>query len=84
MPIKFGTKAHEIAMYGCTEAAIKTMYKDTIYRKTDPDHGGCMLVMAILSDAQEALDHGDAESNRQFINKAKYLIHSKLQDAQED
>lgn len=81
---KFQSNDHQIAMYGCTEADIEAMYRDTIYRKTDPDTGGCMLVMAILSDAQEALAHGDAESNRRWINKAKYLIHAKLQDRTEE
>jgi len=37
-----------------------------------------MLAMSILSDAQEMMAAGDAESARQYINRAKWVISEKL------
>ena len=42
-----------------------------------------MLAMSILSDSQEEMGRGNAETARQYINKAKYIMgkqHSKLRN----
>jgi hypothetical protein len=36
--------------------------------------GWGMLTMSILSDSQEAMERGQPEVSRQFINKAKWII----------
>lgn len=36
--------------------------------------GGAMVVMSILSDAQEEIEFGQVEDARQTINRAKFLI----------
>jgi len=33
-----------------------------------------MLCLSILSDAQEVISRGDAETGRQFINRAKFVL----------
>ena len=33
-----------------------------------------MLAMGMLSDAQERMVHGDTETARQYINRAKYVL----------
>ena len=39
--------------------------------------GWGMLTMSILSDSQEAMERGQPEVSRQFINKAKWIIANK-------
>jgi len=59
-----------VEMYGCTQDDLGQMMANPINRI-----GGIyMLTMSILSDAQEAMAHGDNEMARQFINRAKYVI----------
>lgn len=59
--------------YGCTEADLDTMVEHKI-GGIDP-----MFIASILSDAQEVLSQGDAETSRQFMNRAKYFLF-KLQE----
>ena len=59
-----------MVMYGCTQDDLGQMMANPINRM-----GGIyMLTLSILSDAQEAMAHGDNETARQFINRAKYVI----------
>ena len=59
-----------VEMYGCTEDDLGQMMANPINRIG----GMYMLTLSILSDAQEAMRHGDNEMARQFINRAKYVI----------
>jgi hypothetical protein len=40
--------------------------------------GPKMLVMAIASDAQEMLAHGDTEGARQLLNRIKWTVSKKI------
>ena len=57
-------------MYGCTQEALTGLMN----RPSISIGGDYMLVMSILSDAQEAMSHGDNNTARQFINRAKYIM----------
>jgi len=39
-----------------------------------------MLVMSILSDAQHVLEHGDYDTARQFMNRAKYVLSYRMKE----
>lgn len=55
--------------YGCAEEDLDKMISRNFYgTKT-------MLAVSILSDAQQVLEFGRAEECRQFINRAKYVMH---------
>jgi len=58
---------NEIKMYGCTKADLIEMLEDSIGSYE-------MLAMGIMSDAQQVMAHGDTETARQFINKAKWVL----------
>ena len=58
---------NEIKMYGCTKADLIEMLEDSIGSYE-------MLAMGIMSDAQHVMAHGDTETARQFINKAKWVM----------
>ena len=58
---------NEIKMYGCTKADLIEMLEDSIGSYE-------MLAMSIMSDAQHVMAHGDTETARQFINKAKWVL----------
>ncbi len=74
-------KADAIKMFGCTLEELDNMAENNIYVKLDGiEHGRIHLACAILSDAQHVIAHGDAESGRQFINKAKHLLFSLLDE----
>lgn len=60
-------------MFGCQVSDLVEMVEDIC---GDP----MMLVMCILSDAQEELARGNAERARQYMNRAKWL-QSKLMGA---
>ncbi len=67
-------------MYGCETADLDTMISEAIITKTftgTPINKGrdlSMLAMSILSDAQHVMEHGDTDTARQYINRAKYVI----------
>ena len=58
---------NEIKMYGCTKDDLIEMLEDSIGSYE-------MLAMGIMSDAQHVMAHGDTETARQFINKAKWVL----------
>lgn len=75
-------EAWELQAYGCTESQIEAGVSQYF--------GGSALAfaMSILSDAQEMLEMDRAEggwrntnSVRQYMNRAKYLIHRARKDA---
>lgn len=59
--------SREMKMYGCYREDIDAELEECMGSKE-------MYAMSILSDAQHVLAHGDAETARQFMNKAKYVI----------
>lgn len=59
----------ERRMYGCTGAELRDMFEKPQFGTQPP-----MFVMSILSDAQEAILHGDADLARQYINRAKFGV----------
>jgi hypothetical protein len=63
----------QVGMYGCTErqmveAAVSCNMKDPF----DLNH----YAMAILSDVQEEMERGNIETARQYVNRAKFFVHS--------
>ena len=63
------------SMFGASSADIRNMVETSIYRITSEElHADAMMVMSILSDAQEVMAHGDVETARQYINRAKYVL----------
>lgn len=66
----------EIGMYGMTAADMHEQIKDSLYISVmkDPD----MLVMSMLSDAQEMVQHSNSpamiEEQRKFINRVKFVL----------
>lgn len=54
-------------MFGCTEEYLRDIFDGAIASRP-------MMVMGILSDAQEAMMSGDIEGARQMINRAKFGI----------
>jgi hypothetical protein len=58
---------NEIKMFGCTKSDLIEMLEDSIGSYE-------MLAMGIMSDAQHVMAHGDTETARQFINKAKWVL----------
>ena len=57
-------------MYGCTHAELVSMMNDPL----NFVGGHYMLAMSILSDAQHVMEHGDNNTARQFINRAKFVL----------
>jgi hypothetical protein len=39
-----------------------------------------MVVMSILSDAQELMHYGNTEEARQYMNRAKYILSKMLEE----
>jgi hypothetical protein len=72
-------KADAIKMFGCTLEALDEIAKDNIYVKLDGiEKGNTWLACSILSDAQHVMEHGDTETARQYINRAKHLLFALL------
>lgn len=69
----------EIKCYGISEQAIREQYMNSITAKFT---GLEMVVMGILSDAQELLAMGSAESARKQMNIAKFIL-SEMMDAKQ-
>ena len=63
--------------YGMTEQAIREQYMDSITAKFS---GLEMVVMGVLSDAQELLAMGRNEASRKQMNIAKFIL-SEMMDA---
>ena len=62
--------------YGISQADIERHYMQSLTAKLS---GLEMVVMSVLSDAQELMDFGEAEQARKQINIAKYIL-SKLME----
>ena len=71
-------KERDVSMFGMSSADIRNMVEKSLYRRTtqisEELRADVMFVMSILSDAQEAMAHGDVETARQYINRAKYVL----------
>ena len=52
--------------YGCSSADLDAMEGGMMEAK--------MLIASILSDTQEAMERGQHELARQFLNRAKYFL----------
>lgn len=57
--------------YGMTEADIREQYMDSLTARLS---GLEMVVMSILSDAQELLAMGATNDSRQYMNRAKFIL----------
>ena len=65
----------DVALFGASSADIREMVETSIYRITSEElHADAMMVMSILSDAQEVMAHGNVKTARQYINRAKYVL----------
>jgi len=67
----------ETQCYGMTEQAIREQYMESITAKFS---GLEMVVMGVLSDAQELLAMGRNEASRKQMNIAKFIL-SEMMDA---
>ena len=63
--------------YGMTELQLVHMRRDARERWVTGDK---MMIMSILSDAQELIEADRKEDARQHINRAKYLLHTFLKE----
>ena len=62
---------NDMQMYGCNIETFKESVKQSItYRYS----GGAMVVAGLMSDAQEMMAHGDSDSARMYLNRAKALV----------
>jgi len=57
-------------MYGCNIETFKESVKQSITYRS----GGAMVVAGLMSDAQEMMAHGDSDSARMYLNRAKALV----------
>ena len=66
----------EINMYGMTAESLHEQIQESMYISILKDPG--MLVMSMLSDAQEMVQHSNSpamiEEQRKFINRAKFVL----------
>ena len=67
----------ETNCYGMTEQAIREQYMNSITAKCS---GLEMVVMGVLSDAQELLAMGRNEASRMQMNVAKFIL-SEMMDS---
>lgn len=61
-------------MYGCDIDEFVESVKQSAFSVRASKDRIPMAIMSILSDSQEMMAHGDTESARQYINRAKYLL----------
>ena len=61
----------QMQVYGCDINEFVESVTDCITYKLT---GANMVVAGLMSDAQEAMAHGDTESARQFLNRAKHIL----------
>ena len=66
----------EAKVYGMSEQAIREQYMESITAKFT---GLEMVVMGILSDAQELLAMGRSEESRKQMNVAKFILSEMMQ-----
>jgi hypothetical protein len=72
-----GMTNFETNCYGMTEQAIREQYMNSITAKCS---GLEMVVMGVLSDAQELLAMGRNEASRKQMNVAKFIL-SEMMDS---
>ena len=65
--------------YGMTESDIREQYMDSLTARLS---GLEMVVMSILSDAQELLAMGASNDSRQYMNRAKFIL-SEMMEAKQ-
>ena len=70
----------ESKCYGMTEADIREEYMQSITAKLS---GLEMVIMGVLSDAQELLAMGATEQSRKNMNIAKFIL-SEMMDAKRE
>ena len=63
--------------YGISQADIERHYMQSLTAKLS---GLEMVVMSVLSDAQELMDFGEAEQARKQINIAKFILSNMMED----
>jgi hypothetical protein len=57
--------------YGMSQEGIRREYMESLTARLS---GLEMVVMSILSDAQQVLEFGDTEASRQYMNRAKFIL----------
>ena len=77
--MSYNTLTRELQMYGTTTADIREQYMESITARIS---GLEMVVMGVLSDAQELLAMGRSESARKQMNVAKFIL-SEMMDRKE-
>ena len=77
--MSYNTLTRELQMYGMTTADIREQYMESITARCS---GLEMVVMGVLSDAQELLAMGRSESARKQMNVAKFIL-SEMMDRKE-
>ena len=65
--------------YGMTESDIREQYMNSLTARLS---GLEMVVMGILSDAQELLAMGASNDSRQYMNRAKFIL-SEMMEAKQ-
>jgi len=75
-------KTWELQAYGCTQAELEHIVKSQCFPGME-----LMFACGILSDAQEALSgefgEPDAETARQYINRAKFIFFKLMREERE-
>jgi len=72
----------QISMYGCTEAELRNSIESSITFKLS---GPAMIAASMMSDAQEMMayeqpDFHTIESQRQLLNRAKFVLFTYIMD----
>ena len=75
-------RQREIGMYGCTETDLRNSIESSITFKMS---GPAMIVASMMSDAQEMMayeqpDFRTIESQRQLLNRAKFVLFTYIRD----
>ena len=66
--------------YGMTESDIREQYMNSLTARLS---GLEMVVMSILSDAQELLAMGATNDSRQYMNRAKFILSEMMEEKSE-
>lgn len=65
-------KARELRMFGCEQEQIREMAEKSL--------STTMMVLGMMSDAQEQMHMGMMEEARQTLNRAKFVTHLYLRN----
>lgn len=66
--------------YGMTESDIREQYMNSLTARLS---GLEMVVMSVLSDAQELLAMGATNDSRQYMNRAKFILSEMMEEKRE-